>query len=346
MKLVKNKSGQYSVKYTGQDGKEKSTALGVTQLSEAKSIVSELKIAEMEKAAKLQLLSQEVVAKLTGASNHNFIDVLREYKQHRQRVASSPNTINTIMAIYYQFSRDYKYDKRSISEVSEKDLHDFINRDDGTSLSNKKLRLTSLSSLFKYAVAKGYMQINPSSLVKVDMGKMTHKQKEVEKRRPFTQWEYEQVVSNAPYFFKQATILSYWTGLRLGDCCSLEWASITDKHITVWTTKRDKRVRIPLGHKLFGGQKVIQAIKSIEKEDEVYCFPQWHKVQTNSKTRSKTSVYFNRILKRLFIEGKSFHCLRHSFTTRLYKAGIMLEDIGKVVGHSSTKTTEGYIHKN
>lgn len=345
MKLVKHKSGQYSVRYLGQDGNEKSTALGVTQLNEAKILVKELKISELEKAAKLELLSQEVISKITGTGSHKFMNVIKEFEMHKRRVAASPNTINTIMAIYRQFAREYKYTNKSIADVSEKDLFDFINRNDGTSLSNKKLRHTSFNSLFKYAVAKGYMPINPAVLIKVDIGKMSHAQKETAKRKPFTKWEYGQVVKHAPYFFKEATIISYWTGLRLGDCCSLEWDSITEKYLTVWTSKRDKRVRIPLGHKLFGGQTLVRTLKSIEKTDKKYCFPMWHKTQQRAKTRSKPSVYYNRILKRLLIEGKSFHCLRHSFTTRLYMSGVMLEDIGKVVGHSNAETTQGYIHK-
>lgn len=343
MKLVKNKSGVYSVRYSGSDGKEKSTILGVTQLDEAKLLVKELKIADMERAAKLDILSREVYSKLTNGEQ-NYLDVVHEFKTHTRKLATSQSTLNTYSAIYNQFARDYKYDKSRISDVSNKHIYDFINRADKTTLANRKLRLTALNSLFKFALAKGYLQINPASLVKVDKSLLSHKQKEVGDRQPITQWEYEQIIKNAPYFFKQATQISYWTGLRLGDITSLEWDSISPKSMIVWTTKRDKRVRIPLGHELFGGNELIHCLKSIDKLDKQYCFPDWHKSYTNQRTRSKASVYYNRLLERLLIANKSFHCLRHSFTTRLFKAGVMLEDIGKLVGHSSTKTTEGYVH--
>ena len=343
MKIVKNKSGVYSVRYQGSDGKEKSTLLGVTQLDEAKLLVKELKIAEMEHAAKLDILSREVYSKLTTGSN-KYLDVVHEFRSHRKKIATSPSTLNTFVAIYRQFARDYKYEKSEISDVSEKHIYDFINRGDKTTLANRKLRLTALNSLFKYSVAKGYTQINPASLVRVDKSMLSHKQKEKTERKPFTKWEFEQIQKNAPYFFKQAAEISYWTGLRLGDICSLEWDSISPKSLIVWTTKRDKRVRIPLGHDLFGGGQLIDCFKSIKKEDKQYCFPEWHAINANPRTRSKPSVYFSRLLDRLLIADKSFHCLRHSFTTRLFQAGVMLEDIGKIVGHSDTKTTEGYIH--
>lgn len=60
--------------------------------------------------------------------------------------------------------------------------------------------------------------------------------------------------------------------------------------------------------------------------------------------RAKLSVHAGRIFARAGVEGKSFHCLRHSFVTRLSKSGKSLEEIGKIVGHSSTETTKGYAH--
>ena len=61
--------------------------------------------------------------------------------------------------------------------------------------------------------------------------------------------------------------------------------------------------------------------------------------------RSKFSVYYGRILHRLGIEGKSFHCLRHAFATRLAKAGVTIEQVGRFMGHSSADTTKGYTHE-
>ena len=60
--------------------------------------------------------------------------------------------------------------------------------------------------------------------------------------------------------------------------------------------------------------------------------------------RAKLSVYAERIFARAGVEGKSFHCLRHPFVTRLHNAGKTLEEIGQIVGHSNTETTKGYAH--
>ncbi|MBI5185976.1 MAG: tyrosine-type recombinase/integrase [Nitrospinae bacterium] len=40
----------------------------------------------------------------------------------------------------------------------------------------------------------------------------------------------------------------------------------------------------------------------------------------------------------------SFHCLRHTFATRLAQAGIDLYKISKLLGHRSISTTERHSH--
>ena len=247
--------------------------------------------------------------------------------------------------------RDYKTGSISIDKTATEDLWDFINRDDGTSLANRKLRRTFFKGIFDYCVAKGYLSENPIQLVQVDLSLLKHNQKEPKEKKPITIHEYRAIMRHADPFQKTITALSYWTGLRLTDCCSLEWASLSKDKIVVWTIKRDKRVEIPVGHELFGAKELPYILSQIEVLDKTYCFPDMHKEATDPKLRSKRSTYYKRLLERVAVlEGmpelsdKSFHCLRHSFVTRLKRAGKSLEEIGRVVGHSSTKTTEGYLH--
>ena len=96
---------------------------------------------------------------------------------------------------------------------------------------------------------------------------------------------------------------------------------------------------------LFGGGILKDVMKEIDVTHPTFCFPEWQEIISTPKSRSKPSVYFKRLCERLQIYGRSFHCLRHSCITRLDKAGLTLEEIGKVVGHSDSKTTEGYVHK-
>lgn len=44
------------------------------------------------------------------------------------------------------------------------------------------------------------------------------------------------------------------------------------------------------------------------------------------------------------IKGLSWHCLRHTFGTRLSDAGANAFEIMELMGHSSIKTSERYVH--
>ena len=346
MKIVKSDTGNYSVQYKDANGSSRSTNLRTKDKTEANRLVKELRIGELEQAGKLGVLSAEVITKIVGSKSMKYWDVVLEYEQHMKLAAHSENSIYTFMAIYEQFGKQYKLLDKPIALIDDKTIYKFLNQDDGTTLTNRALRKSSLSQLWNFAQIKMYVMVNPMMFIKIDMSKLKHEQKTPKERKVFHKREVDKLIKHAPYFFRQATALSYWAGLRLGDICSLEWASIKNRNrIVVWTEKRDKLVSIDTTDPLFGGGILKEVLLEIDVEDKTYCFPTWHKTSINPKTRSKPSVYFSRLCDRLEIGGRSFHCLRHSCITRLEKQGLTLEEIGKVVGHSNTKTTEGYVHK-
>jgi len=275
-----------------------------------------------------------------------YWDVVKEYKEHMRLSAISENSIYTMMSIFEQFGKSKNFMDKPIASIKDEDIYKYLNLDDGTSLSMRALRKSTLSQLWNFAQIKMYVMVNPFMFIKIDKSKLTHDQKTPTERGVFLTKEVNKIIKHAPYFFRQATAISYWTGLRLGDIASLEWSSIKDRNrMVVWTIKRDKLVSIDTNSKYFGSGILKTVLSEIDVEDEIYCFPEWHKVITNPKTRSKPSVYFSRLCDRLRIYDRTFHCLRHTCITRLEKQGLDLEKIGKVVGHSNTKTTEGYIHK-
>ena len=346
MKINKSENGNFSVKYKDASGNSRSTNLRTKDRKEANRLVKDLRIAELEKAGKLGVLSAEVITKIAGSKSMKFWDVVQEYKQHMRMSAISENSIYTMMAIFEHFGKLYKVIDKPMALIEDKKIYDYLNTADETSLSNRALRKSTLSQLWNFAQIKMYVMVNPMMFIKIDKSKLKHEQKTPKERKIFYKKEVDKIIKHAPYFFRQATALSYWTGLRLGDICSLEWASIKDRNrLVVWTEKRDKLVSIDTTDPAFGGGIVKEVLAEIDVEDKVYCFPSWHKAMSDPKTRSKASVYFSRICDRLEIYGRSFHCLRHSCITRLSKIGVSIEAIGKAVGHSNTKTTEGYIHK-
>jgi integrase len=183
--------------------------------------------------------------------------------------------------------------------------------------------------------------------VAVDRSKLSHKAKEKKKRKAFTEFEYKHIMRNAEHFHREATALAWWTGMRFSDIARLEWDSIDfkAKTLTVHTKKTDARICLPLMDPLIGGGVLLKILTDIEVRHDDYCFPEQRALDMDPSKRATLSTYYGRMLARLNISGKSFHCLRHSFVTRCKKEGKTLEEIALWVGHSSEQTTEIYDHQ-
>lgn len=153
------------------------------------------------------------------------------------------------------------------------------------------------------------------------------------------QIEYSSERLSIAQFWRSATGIGRYSGLRLGDICCLEKASLKEHgKLIVWTDKKDSRVELPISDKL------AQSISLMpHSNDKRFCFPEQAMIHGDPVKRSKLSVQFTRILEGCKIEGKSFHCLRKTLATELNSQGETIEEIAKALGHSSIETTRIYI---
>jgi integrase len=293
-------------------------------------------------------------------------------------VDKSPRTVEDYRKIVAHYLREEKV--TNLDKVTPITISKWINKTGRSGLNRRKLVLCVVKMFFTYAHNMGYSTRNPASVVKVKTDNLTHKQKESKKVEAMTDDDVRQLIDSldkeiivltkaydedvrvgSQYrgdkryirqrglvksisynrFWKAAILLSYETGLRLSDICQLEWECINDNELVVHTDKRDKRVSIPMW------AEVRAAINSIpdDHEDERFCFPVQYKLYHSPK-RVYLSQEFVRLLKKVGVyhAGLSFHSLRHGCLTKWKSGGLDLEHIQKLAGHSSSSTTERYIH--
>ena len=307
-------------------------------------IVKEAKIEELELAAKINALTKDAITSIVADRNILFQTCVNEWVAFSKVKSRSHNTIYTQSGQQCTFAD--KSGIKHISDVTSTHVSNWINEpSDSLGFNARGQRLAALRSLFSYAVANSYIVKDPTVDVAVDASLLSHAQKETKERNPFTKSEYNKLIKHAEGFMKTAITLGWWTGLRMIDISKLEWASWNKDHLVVWTEKQDKRVSLPLDNPIIGGGILKDMFSCIPFEDKKYCFPDWAEVANDPKRRSRFSVYFSRFLKRMDIEGKSFHSFRHSFVTRTkMDFDSSLLKIAEWVGHSDTKTTEGYLH--
>ena len=226
------------------------------------------------------------------------------------------------------------------SEVTEEHVNRLVNRPGPWKATTRKAILCSLRAFLTFCRRHGWLVAEPAALVDVDMHALTHAQKELREGKPFNADEIGRLLAEAStsVFWTAAILIAVDTGLRLGDICRLEWDSVGTDVLTVWTDKSNRRVRVPLT------PRAKAALERVPKGRSQYVFPKERDLYERPKRRNYFSVFFVRLSNRAGLAGRVFHDLRHTFCTNHHRQGMATRDIATLAGHSSAKTTEGYIH--
>lgn len=342
MKLIK-RGRVYHAKFKTPHG-TKVVTTKCTDREEAEKVVKASGLKDIESAAKSGVLSREAISRITTGKKLTIQKALAHYIKWLESVGKAPKTIENNTSTVAAWARDAKVENVPPSAIDETHINQWINREDESKANTRATALAAIRSFFGYCAAKGWSLGDPARLVKVNMGNLSHEQKEVHEKRTFTDFELKRLKKHLSdteqVFWLFATAISEEMGLRLGDICQLEWSCFNiPNHIIVWTDKRDKRISVPISDDL------NDIITMIPVHSHKYLFPEQREIILDLKRRSSLSVKFSRLLESQDIQGKSFHCLRHTCATRWAKQGKSLGSIGKDLGHSDEKTTKGYVHE-
>lgn len=169
----------------------------------------------------------------------------------------------------------------------------------------------------------------------------------------------EEAILSELSFKSFGILLGLHTGIRIGELCALRWCDIEmEKGImTIHTTlqrvynqdaqpktkiiignpKTEKSSRnIPLSPKL---QNLIKKLPDINCEGYIL---------TNSSSYMEPRTFrrfYQDFLKKYDITYLNFHCLRHSFATRLIQNGADYKCVSELLGHANINTTLNmYVH--
>lgn len=172
-------------------------------------------------------------------------------------------------------------------------------------------------------------------------------------RRELTVEELTRVCDGLEGEMRLLFAFGIYTGLRLGDCATMEWGKIDLARGLIMTQphKTDKTfVRIPL-HPTLGG--MLAEIPAAERRG--FVLPETAEIYGRN-----ASVLTNRIQKtfrRAGIQTSSeaedgkkarvdvgFHSLRHTFVSLSANAGVPLAVVQSIVGHSNPAMTRHYFH--
>ena len=164
-------------------------------------------------------------------------------------------------------------------------------------------------------------------------------------RNNANQWRKERGLKEHPDYgvftghLKPLALLALNTGMRRGELFNLKWhhVNFTGRILTVVgeTAKTGKTRHIPLNEEAFA---VLQGCYEQRKESDLV-FPNQNGVQLHT-------IYatWMHLMKEAQITNFRFHDCRHDFASKLVMAGVDLNTVRELLGHSNIKMTLRYAH--
>lgn len=244
-----------------------------------------------------------------------------------------------------------------LSKVSQEVVKSFIDN-----LKNRKLSVstikgvyTLLNSSMKKAVLMQLISSNPCENIK--MPSMEKKELNVLNRSE--QIAIEIAASGHSKMAEIYTIVSLYTGLRIGEICALKWQDIDLYAGTLFvrsTLQRIKNIDSEIDSKTIiieGTPKSENSYRNIPISLDIVKKLKNYKAITNNPNNKcyvlsgnlkpiepRTLRYdFKRYLKSNNIPDISFHTLRHTYATRCIEYNFDIKTLSELMGHSNVSTT-------
>ncbi len=217
--------------------------------------------------------------------------------------------------------------------------------------------MSALSSVFEYAIENRASEFNPCKYLKVP------KQAKTDERRALSPKE-RQWVEEFEHRAQPAAMLMMYSGLRRGEATALLWSDIDFKNKTITVNKsfdfkncQIKQPKTKAGIRIVTvPDKLINYLDRLEKNSLYVLTTAQGKMMTDTAWKRLWDSYIcdlniqygTSIIKRnkfdprgniITISPFTPHCLRHTFCTIMYEAGIDVLTAKEQMGHNDVKTT-------
>ena len=237
---------------------------------------------------------------------------------------------------------------KALTTLSARDIDVFLNlrTKQGVAPRTAVFDVKVIRSALNSARRKGLITTNPAEAVELpDVVGV--------ERGTFNPVEIGLLMSAAEGEWKTLILFAYYTGARLSDCCRAEWAGIDLVQGTFTHTqgKTGQKVTVPLHPDL------LTHLEALAGSDKPSAFIMPGMANLKSGGRHGLSEGFKRVMRKAGLDlqtvqgagvrqisKRTFHALRHSFTSALANAGVSSEVRMKLTGHTTEAVHRGYTH--
>ena len=166
-------------------------------------------------------------------------------------------------------------------------------------------------------------------------------------RRVLVKDEIQKILDIAKGETRDLIVIGLQTGLRLGDACRLRWEDFDGETVRVRTAKTGAYVQLPAA-------SLLRDL-SAKRKKSGYVLPETAALydrDNSAVSRRVTTVFRSAGLQTVAKSDKwhrdrpdaTFHSLRHTFVSRAIEAGIPIEFVKELVGHTTQTMTSHYSH--
>jgi integrase len=237
---------------------------------------------------------------------------------------------------------------KNLTSLTAADVQRFLDYRTGKGLAPKTVNVDVkvIRSALNTARRQGLIPTNPAEAVELPEPNSME-------RGTFTPAEIKMLVDAAEGEWKTLILLAAFTGARLSDCCRMQWdgADLAVETLTYTQTKTGAKVTAPLHPDL------LAALNKLAGNDrpDVFIMPGLASQRTSG--RRGLSETFKRIMAKAGLDlqtvqgagnqmfsRRTFHALRHTFTSALANENVSQELRMKLTGHKTEGEHRKYTH--
>ena len=260
------------------------------------------------------------------------------YLRHQYRRNCRPNTIRGSYICLEAFLKFFKArGKSSIEEIARDDLEGFVEheQDRGLKLSTVRLRLATLKAFLRFLIEEGVVHAD------VFPWKLKLKMPETLPRSMDPEDVDRLLAVKSSVRDRAMILLLLRTGMRIGELLSTRVMDINMKEqkILLYESAKNR-----VGRVVYFGDDARDALAAWLKKKDFRTPYLIYGRGGGPLTYTAARMVFMKHLKKASLtqKGYTLHSLRHTYATELLNAGMSLECLEKLLGHSSLEVTRRY----
>ena len=301
-----------------------------------------------------------------------FSDLFFEYMEHKKTQVRSGTICRMMVDWNKYYAQEADFVDKPYAKISKVDVDDFLNRiaeKYNPKDKNFKNICGILKQTFEYAIDSDYIDKSPYRTSKVNKKNILPSRKKPNQKAVFSEEEQKlicsemerQIENDESYLVPWIILLDFELGTRVGELLALRKRDVDgnmlhvsrqivheyntddlkDIKVSGWKvadyTKSECGDRwIPLTDKAKHYiESVIQINRKLKRECEDYLFITQNQIISDNAVKDN----LRRSCERIGIPYRGTHSIRKTYASRLFKHGVSVSDISRLLGHADETTT-------